>query len=213
MVVLGLMAASCSHVKAESQTVDEHLHAAELHVEQSREEKAQSEPGPVMRPAPRGPGSPMFGQLDVPFEPYVPSDEHLQAADRELAAASAHLAAAKSLEKFEDKACAGLSAGERASCPLFASAVRRVDWMKDGFKLTFKQDTDAAQTFPRLRCHLAYAVASGFDQPSCPLFLKGTTLRREGTDAIVFASESPEVAVALRTQALRIFPASKTVPR
>ena len=213
MVVLGVMAASCSHVKAESQTVDEHRTEAEIHLENAREEQAQADPAQPMRPAPRGPGSPMFGQLDVPFEPYFPSDEHLQAADRELAAANAHLAAAKSLEKFEDKACEGVSAGERASCPLFASTVRRVDWVKDGFKLTFKQVTDAAQTFPRLRCHLAYAVASGFDQPSCPLFLKGTTLRREGTDAIAFESDSPEVAVALRAQARRIFPASKTAPR
>ncbi len=213
MVVLGVMAASCSHIKAENQTVDEHRNEAAIHLEKAREEKAQSDPAQVMRPAPRGPGNAMFGQVDVPFEAYQPSDEHMMAADRELAEANSHLAAAKSLEKFEDKACEGVSAGERASCPLFASAVRRVEWMEDGFKLTFKQSGEAAKTFPRLRCHLAYAVASGFDRPSCPLFLEGTTLRQDGADGIVFGSDSVEVAIALRAQARRIFPASKTALR
>ena len=76
--------------------------------------------------------------------------------------------------------------------------------------LTFKEASGAAQTFPRLRCHLAFAVASGFDRPSCPLFIKGTTLRQEGADGITFSGDSPEVARALRSEARRIFPASKT---
>lgn len=213
VVILGVMASSCSHMKAENQTVDEHRNEAEIHLAKARQEQAQADPSQPMRAAPRAPGSVIFGQADSPFEPYLPADEHMQAADRELAEANAHLVAAKSLEKFEDQACEGVSAGERASCPLFASAVRRVDWVKDGFKLTFKQSAEAATTFPRLRCHLAYAVASGFEQPSCPLFLKGTTLRQEGADGIIFASESLEVAVALRAQARRIFPASKTALR
>ena len=67
-------------------------------------------------------------------------------------------------------------------------------------------------TFARLRCHLAYAVASGFDQPSCPLFLKGTKLSEEGGDSIIFSSESAEVAEALRAQARRVFPAPAMPP-
>jgi hypothetical protein len=136
----------------------------------------------------------------------------MQAADRELVEANAHLAAAKTLESFEDEACIGLSAGERASCPLFASSVRRVEWEKDGFKLFFKQEDEATRTFARLRCHLSYAVASGFDRPSCPLFLKGTKLHREGADGVVFTGDSSDVAAALRAQARRVFPASKTPP-
>ena len=119
--------------------------------------------------------------------------------------ANSHLAAARSLEAFEDKACAGLSAGERFSCPLFASRVRRVEWARDGFTLTFKQTIDATQTYARLRCHLAYAIATGFDRPSCPLFIPGTTLRQGGADAITFVGDSPDVASALRTKAREVF--------
>ena len=206
----GVLLASCTHVQARDETVEEHRNDAAIHLEKAREQEAQYDPAKTMRPAPRGPGSEMFEQVDVPFEPYNPGDEHMQAADREMVEANAHLAAAKSLEKFEDKACAGLSAGERSSCPLFASSVRRVEWLKDGFKLTFKQASGASETYARLRCHLAYAYASGFAQPSCPLFIKGTALKQDGANAITFTAETAEVARDLRVQARRIFPASKT---
>ena len=86
---------------------------------------------------------------------------------------------------------------------------RHVTWIKAGFKLTFSQPADVKQSYQRLSCHLAYAVASGFDKPSCPLFIKGTTLRREGTDSIEFAGDSEAVADALRARARRIFPGSE----
>ncbi len=60
-------------------------------------------------------------------------------------------------------------------------------------------------TFQRLRCHLAYAVATGFDRPSCPLFLKGTTLRRVDDSGIAFDGDSEAVAIALRATARRVF--------
>lgn len=205
MLLAGVMAVSCSHVNSEGKTVEENRNEAALHLEKAREERDRYDPSKLMRPAPRGPGSASFGKVDAPFESYEPSDAHLQAADRELIEANAHLAAARSLEAFEDQACGGLSAAQRSACPLFASSVRRVEWAKDGFKLLFKQASEAAQTYPRLRCHLAYAMANGFDRPSCPLFVKGTTLRQEGADGIVFAGDSVEVARALRVQAQRIF--------
>jgi hypothetical protein len=210
MLLLGGVLVSCTHVKARDETVEEHRNDAAIHLEKAREQEAQYDPAKTIRPPPRGPGSQMFEQVDVPFEPYNPGDEHMQAADRELVEANAHLVAAKSLEKFEDKACTGLSAGERASCPLFASSVSRVEWLQDGFKLTFKEGAGAGKTYARLRCHLAFAYSNGFVQPSCPLFIKGTTLKQSGDDAITFTAETAEVAGALRVQARRIFPASKT---
>jgi hypothetical protein len=212
LFLMAAMTASCSHVQTDEMTADEHRTEAAVHLEKAREERDQYDPSKTMRPAPRAAGSSMFGQADVPFEPYNPSDTHMQAADQEMIEANRHLAAAKALEKFEDQACTGLSPAERSACPLFASAVRRVEWREGGFKLTFKQASEAAQTFPRLRCHLAYAVANGFDRPSCPLFVKGTKLLREGAEDIIFEGDSPEAASALRAQARRIFPASELPP-
>lgn len=212
LLLLGVVSASCSHVQKEDLTADEHRTEAQIHVEKAQEAQEKIEPSTTTRPAIRGPGNPVFGPADGHFAPYSPSDAHLQTADREMVKANAHLAAAKSLETFEDKACAGLSAGERSSCPLFASSVKRVEWLKDGFKLVMKDPGQTAPTFARLRCHLAYAVASGFDQPSCPLFLKGTKLSEEGGDSIIFSSESAEVAEALRAQARRVFPAPAMPP-
>lgn len=212
ILLLGLLV-SCTHVRTEGKTAEEHRNEAAIHLETAQKEKQQYDPSKTMRPAPRGPGSTLFVQTDVPFEPYNPSDEHMQAADGELAEAAAHLAAAKKLEAFEDKACTGLSEGERSACPLFASSVRRVEWVKDGFKITFKKPGDAAPTFARLNCHLAYAVATGFDRPSCPLFIKGTTVRKDEGDSVVFAGASPEVASALRTEARRLWPPAVTAPR
>ncbi len=212
ILTLGLVLASCSHVKTDALTADEHRTEAQVHLEKAREAEEKVDPTDTTRPAARGPGSPVFGAVDGHFAPYNPSDVHLQEADRELEKANAHLAAAKTLETFEDKACEGLSAGERSSCPLFASSVKRVEWVKDGFKLVMKDPNQTAPTFARLRCHLAYAVASGFDRPSCPLFLKGTKLSEEGGTSIIFSSESAEVAEALRAQARRVFPAPAMRP-
>jgi hypothetical protein len=74
-----------------------------------------------------------------------------------------------------------------------------------GFTLTIKPTADVQQTYRRLSCHLAWAVASGFDKPSCPLFIKGTTLERDGDDGISFKGESKPVTLALQAQARRVF--------
>jgi hypothetical protein len=195
VLFLGLMLASCSHVQRAGVSTEEPRGEERRHFGKSRVEQTKTAHG------------------DVPFDAYTLSDEHVQAADRELIEASAHLTAAKSLEAFEDRACVGLSGAERSACPLFASRVQQVEWAEDGFTLTFKQASDAAQTYPRLRCHLAYAVSTGFDRPSCPLFIPGTTLRPRGTDGITFSGDSADVASALRVAARRIFPASLMTPR
>ena len=89
--------------------------------------------------------------------------------------------------------------------PLLASSVSNVKGTTRGFLMTLKPDVDAQQTYQRLACHLAYAVASGFDRPSCPLFLKGTSLSRVGADGISFVGDTEVVALDLRYSARRIF--------
>ena len=184
MLLLGVVVtSSCAHLEDAGPTVEEHRKEAAVLLEKV--------------------------QVDARFDSYELDDQQARVADRELIDASAHLTAAKSLESFEDNACVGVSTAERSSCPLFASSVRRVEWAKDGFRLTFKQPSEAARTFPRLRCHLAYAISNGFDRPSCPLFIPGTSLRREGDEGITFAGDSAAVASALRVQARRVFPTSQ----
>ena len=201
LLFVGLMLASCSHVQDE--TVAQHQNDAQLHLEKAREEQGKVDNSDMMRAAPRAPGIGLVGG-DVPFEPYNPSEAHVAAADAELRLANEHFAAAKQLMVFEDKACAGMSTAERSSCPLFASSVNHVTWIKDGFRLNFTRAEEMPPTYRRLSCHLAFASASGFDRPSCPLFMKGTSLRKEGADGIEFAGDSAEVADALRSEERRV---------
>lgn len=205
LLALTLLAVSCTHVRAKDETVAQHQNEAVIHQERAREERAQYDPSDVKRVPPR---SPMMGAeigAGAFEESYNPTSDHLAAADREMREANDHLVAAKKLLTFESQACAGLSAGERSSCPLLASSVTAVQGTKRGFLMTLKPTVDAQQTYQRLACHLAYAVASGFDRPSCPLFLKGTTLGRVGADGITFVGETEAVAFALRSSARRVF--------
>jgi hypothetical protein len=200
-----LLLQGCTHVRPADATVAQHRKEAAVHTAEARVERAQYDPEQLRRVPPR---SAMMG-TDIPAEAidssYNPTSEHLAAADRELRAANAHLEAAKKLETFESEACAGLSAGERSSCPLLASSVRTVQGTTRGFTLRLEPSVNAEQTHRRLACHLAYAVASGSDRPSCPLFLKGTTLARVDDDGIAFVGATPSVATALRESARRVF--------
>ncbi len=205
LLALTLLTLSCTHVRAKDETVAEHRNDAAVHEARAREERAQYDATEVRRVPPR---SPMMGAeigAGAIGESYNPTSDHLAAADRELREANDHLAAAKTLITFENKACVGLSAGERSSCPLLASSVSNVKGTTRGFLMTLKPDVDAQQTYQRLACHLAYAVASGFDRPSCPLFLKGTSLSRVGADGISFVGDTEAVALDLRYSARRIF--------
>lgn len=205
ILMLGLMLMGCPHVRATDRTVREHRADAARHQEAARTERAQAGPESASLVNLNAAGRQQVGQPDAALIAYSPRQEHLEHADSELRQANEHLAAAKSLLSFEDKACEGLSAGERSSCPLFASTVSRVEPTRAGFTLTFRSDLDAEASYRRLRCHLAYANATGFDRPSCPLFVKGTKLEAVRPVGIAFVSDSPEVAEALRAQARRVF--------
>lgn len=205
LLALTLLTLSCTHVRAKEETVAEHQNEAAIHQGRASQERAKFDPTEVRRVPPR---SPMMGAeigASAFEESYNPTSSHLAAADAEMRAANDHLVAAKKLTTFENEACAGLSAGERSSCPLLASSVSTVQGTKRGFLMTLKPEVDSRQTYQLLSCHLAYAVASGFDRPSCPLFLKGTTLARVGDDGIGFVGDTDTVAVALRSSARRVF--------
>jgi hypothetical protein len=181
-------------------TVAENRNAANIHATRALEQESKYEPGRVLQPR--------ISPNDTAFMPefsYNPTQAHQLAADAELRAAGEHLRAAKKLEIFEDAACRDLPPGERASCPLLGSSVTQVQHTARGFQLLMKPGVDVAATNARLNCHLAYARATGFDRPSCPLFVKGITIRRVGDAQLAFEGESKEVAIELQNQARRIF--------
>lgn len=196
---------SCSHLKAKDETVAEHRSDAVVHQQRSLDERAKYDATEVKRVPPHSPmmGADFDGQAIA--ETYNPTSDHLAKADRELRLANEHLAAANTLRSYENQACAGLPAGERSSCPLLASSVSRVRTTTRGFMLTIRPDANVDLTYRRLSCHLAYAVSTGFDRPSCPLFVKGLTLSRDGEADIVFTGDTQAVAEALKVQARRIF--------
>ncbi len=204
-LLLTLLVAACVHVDATDETVKEHLDSARLHELRANEERAQFDPDESrLRVTPLGRLGNESGPPTGAMESYNPTDEHARLADQELKKANEHVAAAKKLEVFEAKACAGVTAAERSSCPLLASFVTRVVATTEGFTLKLKPTIDAEQVYRRLTCHLAYAEASGFDAPSCPLFLKGTSLRLE-PHGIRFVGDTAAVAYDLRVQARRVF--------
>jgi hypothetical protein len=197
-----LVLAGCSHTQTEGLTAAQNRNEASVH--EGRAAAAQAQLDPEERrgqPRPWGPGNEDRAGLSA----FSPTEQHQQTADRELRAAADHLRAAKSLEAFEDEACAGLPASDRAACPLLGSSVVTVQQTTLGFALVLKPQVDVAQTFQRLSCHLAFARAVGFTQPSCPLFVQGTSLRRVGAQAIGFAGDSAEVTATLQAQARRVF--------
>ncbi len=194
----------CTHVRAEDKTVAEHRNAAAELKQQAAVERAQFEPGESRVKPPSLARMPVDG-IAEDFTSYNPSAEHLTKADAYLKESSEHLADANMLLASADKACAGLPAGERFSCPLLASSVDRVQPAKTGVTLLLRPSVNREATLQRLNCHLAYAVASGFDRPSCPLFVKGTTLIASGSNGIEFKADTAPAAESLRAQARRIF--------
>jgi hypothetical protein len=200
--LLLLTAANCSHLQSDL-TAAEHRNEAAILTSRAQQQQAEAPP-PDNRALPMM----MPNISDIPEErvtTYAPNDAYLARADADLRAANAHLAAAKKLEAFEAQACRGLSVGEKSACPLLASSVAQVRHTAAGFQLVMKPGVDVAKTSQMLTCHLAYAETTGFDRPSCPLFMKGSSIERVGETIIEFKGSSPNVAADLQGQAQRVF--------
>ncbi len=199
---------ACAAPRANTMTVAENENEAQVHAARAQKERAQFDPT-ELRPA-SGPAMRIEGM--APEFSYNPTQGHLTTADAELRAAATHLEAAHKLEVFEDAACRDIPPAQRAACPLLASSVTRVQHTDAGFALVMKPGVDVADVHRRLSCHLAWARATGFERPSCPLFVKGLEILRQGDDVIRFDGVSKEVAAELRTQARRVFAGPTLAP-
>lgn len=191
----------CAHSTPEEMTAAEHRAEALRHAERSKQEEAMYQPGADVRYPSRTP----FSEPGGDWVAYNPAEHHLDRADRELRAAAAHAAAATKLEAFEDEACRAIPPAARAACPLLASWVTQVQETGDGLRLVLKGSVDGEATTRQLNCHLAYAYASGFDRPSCPLFVKGMEIRLAQPGVIEMTARDRGVVQKLKAEARRIF--------
>lgn len=204
-----LFALGCAHTKEPELTATEHRNEAAIHQAAAEAERAKFDPLD-RRTLPERNES--VGN-DPWTRVYNPTASHLEAADREMKEAAGHLAAARQLEAFADRHCAEIPPEQRAACPLLASSVTVVRETKYGVMLELKPAADAVDIVHRLDCHLAWAVAKGFDRPSCPLFVKGmqVALVLGNGKSISMSSDDPAVALELRAQARRIFTGEQPV--
>jgi hypothetical protein len=191
----------CAHTSPEEMTIEEHRAEAMRHEARARDEQSKYKAGDVVSFPARSP----LNDPGAEWQSYNPTEHHLDAADREMRAAATHIASAARLESFEDSACKLIPRAERSACPLLASAVTQVQEMPEGVRLVLKASVDAEDTNRRLNCHLAYAYASGFDQPSCPLFVKGMTIRVAQPGVLELSGKAPDVARKIQTEARRLF--------
>jgi hypothetical protein len=180
----------------------EHRQEAAMHQSAAEREREKFDPtATAVVPSP----PPSFNDQGDWSTSYNPTSRHLAEADDQMRVAAAHLRAAKELERFEDKACAGVSIEQRTSCPLLASWVMTVDERKTGLVLHLKPGISSESTARVLNCHLSYAYAKGFDRPSCPLFVKGLTITAKDANQVEFRGETPEAVNAMQQQARRVF--------
>jgi hypothetical protein len=159
------------------------LSAAGHRAEAAREYELAAE---ASRPKP-GPPEPTVVDRPSGATVYQPRSDDPAELDRERAArhrahARAHEEAAAELERFEAQECKGLLPAERFACPLLGP-VSAVTDVPHGVRIRLSHPEAAPVVLARMRCHLAFARARGFERvATCPLYLRGLRLE-PGPDA------------------------------
>jgi hypothetical protein len=173
-VALGVTASGCARtdLRLDAMGVAAHRAAAAEARKAAATHRQQFDPyarTTAGTPTASEPGLPMMddGFGDNPTAWRVAQAEVLEAHAR------GHEAAAAALERFEAAACAEVPARERGACPMLPAhaSVQQID---GGVRIRLDVAADLAKIAARMRCHLAYARALGFDRaPACPLYAAG----------------------------------------
>lgn len=190
-------------------TASEHRAEAARHQEIADAQRAQPDRTDNLYAA--GPRSP-FSDEAATLRPYNPSAARINEADRQMRESFEHLQAAQQLEKFEDAACAGISAAERIGCPLLAPHTSWVEETGEGLRVHLKPDAPAQRLAAQLQCHLAFSQARGFDRAPCPLYVKGVKITLED-NAIDFRSANAQVASQVRLEGRKLFGEPNTIQK
>jgi hypothetical protein len=210
IVTACLALCSCARRSAELTAV-QHERAAEHEEVKAQEELNQYDPDRRTEAPERGPVAtrePFDGTPDVvapPLAVYNPTVIHRDAALEHERSADSHFKAAKELEQFENIACEGVSAAQRAGCPLLTPKVEQVEETASGVKLHLKAGADAHELSRIMGCHLAFAKVHGYDARSCPLYMVGVTLQVVDEHTLELKGASPGTASDLRAQARLMF--------
>jgi hypothetical protein len=146
------------------------------------------------------PGGIPYGYIE-PVDSYDPTTRHLVPARHLEEHAREHREAAKSLEAFADDACERFPAETRSACPLLGP-VAEISDIHGGVRVRFAAGTKVDEVAARMRCHLAYARAYGFDTlVSCPLYVRGLEIRTTADgQSIDLTSRDRRVADEIRNR-------------
>ncbi len=133
------------------------------------------------------------------LEGYNPTAVYLRLARQHEVHAREHLAAARSLEAFEDAACTPFTPEIRSVCPLLGQ-VETVIEIPGGVRVLLSPTVDADAAVAHMRCHLAFGRARGrAGMNECPLYVPAVHVEWAGdSQAVDLRSTDPSRIDELR---------------
>jgi hypothetical protein len=127
---------------------------------------------------------------------YNPTRVHISDAATHKKHAEDHLAAAVTLEKFEQAECQSFPAETRKACPLLGT-VESVEDVDGGVTLKLSSSIDTQASLAHVRCHLAFAAKEGRQgMDECPLYLPGVKASAEGNSHVLELKTDAEAGVS-----------------
>jgi hypothetical protein len=83
--------------------------------------------------------------------------------------------------------------------------VETVEETDHGVKLHMRPGSPEDRTLMQMQCHLAYARAHGFEQATCPLYVRGAMIDGRPNHVIEVHADKKDDAAILRNQARTLF--------
>ncbi len=195
-MVLALVACAtrAADVKPGSMAKEEHLQAARNDEKAAKEHRDEYNPAAtVLRGGPAA-------ELGLEYNPTANQVEQAQVHERH---ALQHRAAAAAMQLFEDVSCVGVSADDRASCPLLSADVTGATNLPTGVRLKLANPAHGDALLAMLRCHAAFG--HGRHQmavESCAPYAPGAILQKSADGlAIEILTDTPADVVPLQRHA------------
>ncbi len=187
LVVGAAYAATEPRVKPDGMSAADYRQAAQ-HERALAEHDASLYSPAAARVSPLAPAAPLDSGFLFPLSVYNPTDAYLREADKHREHAKQHERAASALEHFEQGACGEFPERTRAACPLLGP-VTKIEDVPRGVRVSFAPGTRIDAIVEHMRCHYAYARSHAFDaRVSCPLYMPGISIRRDGDLAVALAA-------------------------
>ncbi len=196
--------------RPDDMTAEAHRIAAEADQGQASEHLKRYDPDAIVTPGSRyNPyvGSNEDGSSYSDFywdvQSYNPTERHLSASAQLERHAADHLAAAESLDNFEELACKAFPPQTRGACPLLGQIEAAKD-IPGGVRFRFSEGVDVNAAVAHIHCHLAFArTTEQIGMESCPLYITGVEMTRFGSSAAVELSVGNEEDLKVLRQRVR----------